>query len=116
MLSAMNIYWLCLALSVCFRFSLAQNDQSLVEFLNNFDLTEVKEREITFPSLEEKRRNNILEREQSFSRISRPVSEEPKTDHNLETHTTEEPLTDDRKNFLLKFFQQNKDKFELENV
>ena len=110
----MNIYWLCLALSVCFRLSLAQNDQSLVEFLNNFDLTEVKEREITLPSLT--RRWNIQEREESFSRISGSVSEEHSTDHNLETHTTEEPLTDDRKNFLLKFFQKIKDTFELENV
>merc|ERR1719318_1775853 len=62
------------------------------------------------------RRKNILERQESFSRTFRSAGEEPSTEHNFNTHTTEEPLTGDRKNFLLKFFQKIKDKFEVENV
>ena len=77
--------------------------------------TEVKERKRPLLSIFS-RRKNVLEREQSFSRIPRSISEEPSTDYKLETHTTEEPLTDERNNFLLKFFQKIKDKFELENV
>ena len=61
-------------------------------------------------------RKNVVEREQSVSRIFRSVTEEATTKHTLETHITEVPLTEDRQSFLLKFFQKIQAKFELETV
>ena len=80
-----------------------------------FSGTKVYERKSPLLSLFS-RRKNVLEREQYFSRISRSVTEEATTKHTLETHTTEVPLTEDRKSFLLKFFQKIQAKFELETV
>merc|ERR1712129_98821 len=62
------------------------------------------------------RKNKIPERRKYSFRISRSVSEDSTTtlEDDLETYTTQVPLTEKRKSFLLSFFDAIKTKFDKE--
>merc|ERR1712129_203541 len=62
------------------------------------------------------RKKKIPERQKHFFRISRSVSEDYTTTlyDDLETYTTQAPLTEKRKSFLLSFFDAIKTKFDKE--
>jgi len=62
------------------------------------------------------RKKKIPERRKYSFRISRSVSEDSTTTHedDLETYTTQAPLTEKRKSFLLSFFDAIKTKFDKE--
>merc|ERR1712129_343409 len=57
------------------------------------------------------RKKKVQQRRKSTFRISRSVSEDSTTTLDLETYTTQVPLTEERKCFLLNFFDAIKSRF-----